>query len=659
MDNKSKTLPTNFHIHGRRIITKKSPEFPQRRRRKSATKGRHPPNPDDHQDTSESAQDRHKPTKKKGKGPAHKATTPQAGKVPPFRREKSEVSYKVESPGEYEEDMAKQRRKRKSKKRGEKGEDEPDGSQGKGSTPKKQQERFKTCEPYWSRENVDRELKRGNLIQGSIRINPKKYSESYIDNPDGGADIFIEGMHCRNRALQDDIVVVQLLPQDQWKVKTLDGSYMETTTLFENFGKTVHGDTETNVQNDSEAVLADISCTSSGSEDLQMKMTCEQVKGMQLGKSFDSLDNDSEGSSEDSSCTSENGGYQPLGNEEEGDEDSGEEMSFIKLGKVVYILEKKHTRLCRGHLKLQHSPKARDAIFSPIDSALPRLFIPLKQCPSDFMINPGKYASTLFLARILTWSEQSAFARGCLERLLGEAGAIEAETKGFLMEHGIDDSDFNKQVLQCLPDVRNWSIDEAERQRRRDLTSECIFTIDPSTARDLDDALSCKPLPDGTYEVGVHIADVSFFIEENTPLDREASLRATSVYLVQRVIPMLPRPLCEHLCSLNPNEDKLTSLMNGAARRSRSCVKLSYDHAQAAIENQPTQTITTPEIGGGFTADQIFECIRNLNKIAVNTRRARFEGGALRLDQVKLQFNLNPSTGLPEGYSVYHLKDSN
>lgn len=146
----------------------------------------------------------------------------------------------------------------------------------------------------------------------------------------------------------------------QNKVKTLDGSYMETTTLFENFGKTVHGDTETNVQNDSEAVLADISCTSSGSEDLQMKMTCEQVKGMQLGKSFDSLDNDSEGSSEDSSCTSENGGYQPLGNEEEGDEDSGEEMSFIKLGKVVYILEKKHTRLCRGHLKLQHSPVSQE-----------------------------------------------------------------------------------------------------------------------------------------------------------------------------------------------------------------------------------------------------------------------------------------------------------
>ncbi|KAJ8021344.1 DIS3-like exonuclease 2 [Holothuria leucospilota] len=664
-----------------------------RRRRKSATKGRHPTDHDDHQDTSESAQDRQKPTKKKGKVPSHKATTPQTGKFPPFRREKID-SGRVEGAAAYEEEMAKQRRKRKSKKRGEKGDDEPDGGQAKSGTPKKQQERFRPCEPYWSRENVMRELKNGNLIQGSIRINPKKYSEAYIDSPDGGCDIFIEGMHCRNRALQDDVVAVQLLPQDKWKVKVTDGN-LEATILSENFMKLGFGEADRSIQNDSEAVLADISCTSSGDEDAQPKTPSnETMKGMQLGKSFDSLDNDSEISSEESSCSGDNGiregasgGYQRLPQEvsqEQEDQHVDEEaemesepfveseVKYIKTGKVVFILEKKHTRLCRGHLKIQNNPKARDAMFSPLDSGLPRLYIPLKQCPPDFVVNPGKYANTLFVARVLTWSEQSAVARGTLERVLGHVGEIEAETKGFLMEHGVDDSEFTHLVTQCLPvDVKNWKIPETEFDCRQDLRSQCIFTIDPSTARDLDDALSCKVLADGTYEVGVHIADVSFFIQENTPLDFVAAQRATSVYLVQKVVPMLPRPLCEHLCSLNPNEDKLTfsfiwklneqgEILEEWCGKTiiRSCVKLSYDHAQDAIEGRVAEDISLPEISG-FTSKQVFECVNNLDKIAKNLRHARFSGGALRLDQVKLQFNLDLSTGLPEAFSVYQQKDSN
>ena len=86
----------------------------------------------------------------------------------------------------------------------------------------------------------------------------------------------------------------------------------------------------------------------------------------------------------------------------------------------------------------------------------------------------------------------------------------------------------------------------------------CIFTIDPATARDLDDALHCTIIDDDTFEIGVHIADVSYFVRENTPVDKCASERTTSVYLVQNVIPMLPRLLCEQLCSLNPSVDRLT-----------------------------------------------------------------------------------------------------
>jgi protein SSD1 len=103
-----------------------------------------------------------------------------------------------------------------------------------------------------------------------------------------------------------------------------------------------------------------------------------------------------------------------------------------------------------------------------------------------------------------------------------------------------------------------FSIPEREIEARRDLRNERIFTIDPETAKDLDDAVSIQVNEDGTYDVGVHIADVSYFVKPNTALDRDARKRATSVYLVQRAVPMLPPLLSEELCSLIPGQDKLT-----------------------------------------------------------------------------------------------------
>lgn len=103
-----------------------------------------------------------------------------------------------------------------------------------------------------------------------------------------------------------------------------------------------------------------------------------------------------------------------------------------------------------------------------------------------------------------------------------------------------------------------WRIPEEEIKKRRDLRSKRIFTIDPLTAKDLDDALSIDKITDSIYEIGVHIADVSYFVQQGTELDKEAQLRCTSVYFVHKVYPMLPRLLCERLCSLNPQVDRLS-----------------------------------------------------------------------------------------------------
>jgi DIS3-like exonuclease 2 len=108
------------------------------------------------------------------------------------------------------------------------------------------------------------------------------------------------------------------------------------------------------------------------------------------------------------------------------------------------------------------------------------------------------------------------------------------------------------------PDTKEWKIPQEEIAKRLDLRDRRIFTIDPITAKDLDDALSVEKISDKIYEIGVHIADVSYFVQQGSDLDKEAQKRATSTYFVHKVYPMLPRLLCERLCSLNPNVDRLT-----------------------------------------------------------------------------------------------------
>lgn len=129
------------------------------------------------------------------------------------------------------------------------------------------------------------------------------------------------------------------------------------------------------------------------------------------------------------------------------------------------------------------------------------------------------------------------------------------ERQAIIANNCIIDHDFIPVALNCLPDTP-WTIPQKEYKIRRDLRKERVFSIDPPTAKDLDDALHIKKLDDGFFEVGVHIADVTYFLKRNTPLDSEARARGTSTYLVDSVIPMLPRLLCEELCSLNPGVER-------------------------------------------------------------------------------------------------------
>ncbi|XP_054623286.1 DIS3-like exonuclease 2 [Dunckerocampus dactyliophorus] len=487
--------------------------------------------------------------------------------------------------------------------------------------------RKQVFEPYMTSEDVSHGLKRGELIQGQLRINPKKYHEAFIPSPDDTRDIFLDGIIARNRALNGDIVVVQVLPREQWKV-----------------------------------VRSDTDCEGASEPETQKARVLQTTQNKMEQKPHVSVE-EQHSDPDELACKG------PLRNTLT-PQSNGEMLQMT--AKVVYIVEKKHSRAVTGALKFL--PDKPFAMFSPVDHRVPRINVPLTDCPEDFSSRPGDYANTLFICRITNWPSDNNFAEGRLAKTLGQAGEIEPETEGILVEYDVDFSEFSDEVLDCLPKNVPWIIPPEEMTKRRDLRKECIFTIDPATARDLDDALSCKQLPDGNYEVGVHIADVSYFVEEGNALDTIASQRATSVYLVQKVIPMLPRLLCEELCSLNPLTDRLTfsviwkispegKILSEWFGRSviRSCVKLSYDHAQSMIE-APEKMFAAeelPPVDPEHPIDEIHQAVLNLHYIAKNLRAQRFYGGALRLDQLKLSFTLDKETMMPQGCYIYQYRDSN
>ncbi|XP_043244120.1 DIS3-like exonuclease 2 isoform X2 [Amphibalanus amphitrite] len=343
-----------------------------------------------------------------------------------------------------------------------------------------------------------------------------------------------------------------------------------------------------------------------------------------------------------------------------------------RTAKVVHIVEPKHPRRAVGELRQFPDGSRHQAMFAPRDHRVPRLKVAAADCPADFFQQPQLYARTLFMAEITEWTEPG-FARGRLSQLLGDTGSVDVEMEAILLEHGVDTREFGPQDLPGLPTVP-WSIPADEIERRRDFRKECVFTIDPLTARDLDDAVSCRRLESGDYEVGVHIADVSYFLKQGVPADLTAAQRCNSVYLVHKVIPMLPRLLCEDLCSLNPAEDRLAfsvvwkldtegRVFDEWFGRTviRSCTKLAYEHAQRIIENPDNEPgeEDLPPIDGGWSRKDIAERVLVLHKMAQCMRQRRTDDGALRLDQPKLCFQLDGPKGAPTGFYTYNQQDSN
>ncbi len=312
-------------------------------------------------------------------------------------------------------------------------------------------------------------------------------------------------------------------------------------------------------------------------------------------------------------------------------------------GEIVQVLERAKTEFVGT---LQVSP--RFAFLVPSNNKIHvDIYIPVEK------LNGAKDGQKA-IAKITEWPKNGVNPIGEIKAILGNVGENNTEMHAILAEYGLP-YEFPKDVERAA-DLISTIITEEEIAKRRDFRNITTFTIDPVDAKDFDDALSIRKLENGNWEIGVHIADVSHYVKPESMIDKEAVSRATSVYLVDRVVPMLPEVLSNNVCSLRPNEDKLcfsavfemtddAEVLNEWFGRTiiNSDKRFAYEDAQLIIETEE----------GEFCAE-----ILTLDRLSKTLRANRFKKGSIAFEKMEVKFHLDEA-GNPTGVYFKIAKDAN
>lgn len=546
------------------------------------------------------------------------------------------------------------------------------------------------CPAYWKLEDclTQYNAKNPDMIRGTLRVLPARDATSFCtcDRGSQKKDVVIEGPFERNRALDGDIVYVQLLPYEdneepKTKSKTDDNdSKMEKKKQESENERNKSAISQTNEKIEKDADggcddnLESLEKESWWQDDpMQMKLWAPAVPIQR--KNLIPKEN------------------------------LTEQESQQRRGRVVFVVPPKN-------LTSEIQPtKQTAATYRKIVGSLKRLQsgTTLLNCTNKSLpqfrlsdTDAQKYKSTsedaMFQAKYVygSWPQDGKWPPCADVNQFGRSCNIEDETMALLITNNVDHGDFPQGVLSECGEVvasgeyssgteSGWKPIPEMYKGRRDYRKRRIFTIDPTTAKDLDDALHIEEMENGQIEIGVHIADVSHFIQPNSAIDVEARRRCTTVYLVDRTIPMLPRPLCEIACSLNENVERLAfscvwkmnrdgSIVPGEENvwygRTviKSCARLDYATAQNIIDNKVAcgenylDEDLWPESRrptGGHTIDEVAADVKLMNQVAQARRQLRFRNGALALNSVKLTFQLDGDRETPLLCQPYVIRDSN
>lgn len=329
-------------------------------------------------------------------------------------------------------------------------------------------------------------------------------------------------------------------------------------------------------------------------------------------------------------------------------------------GEVVRILNRKRTEFV-GVLQLQPN-------FGFVSMADPKMY-------TDIFVQKNKILDAKDGDKVVVvleeWPEKADSPFGRVKEVLGKPGEHETEMHSILAQYGLPHQ-FPKEVEDFANNI-DTSIKDSEIQKRRDLREVLTFTIDPADAKDFDDALSFEVLENGNYNIGIHIADVSHYLQPGTVLDDEAYERATSIYLVDRVVPMLPEVLSNNACSLRPNEEKYTfSAIFELDKKGHvveqwfgrtvinSDFRFAYEEAQHIIETGESEIPeeTSIQEKAYKVSDEVVSAITKMDDLAKIMRVRRMKDGAISFDKVEVKFQLNEENE-PTGVYFKTSKEAN
>lgn len=313
-----------------------------------------------------------------------------------------------------------------------------------------------------------------------------------------------------------------------------------------------------------------------------------------------------------------------------------------KEGEVINVIERKHSEIV-GKLE-----KSNSSYFVIPDE---------KEIHRDIFIKKENLAKAepgdKVVVTEIIWEKTKANPEGKISEVLGKAGSYEAEILSIARECNLR-YEFPKKVISQANKIKD-EIEQEEINKRLDLRNKILFTIDPEDAKDFDDAVSIDELDNGNYEIGIHIADVSHYVEENTPIYKEALKRGTSVYLVGNVIPMLPEKLSNNICSLVPGKDRLAfSVIVEMTPRART---VKYKIAKSVINSKRRFTYNEVQQildnGKGEFRDRLIK----LNEFANKLRKKRLRQGSINFHTPEVQFELDEN-GVPTSLKIKEIKES-
>lgn len=461
---------------------------------------------------------------------------------------------------------------------------------------------------YYSTSRIMGGLKNGTLYQGKIQISEHNFLEGTISLSNFLKPVLIRGQKNLNRAFNGDQVIVELLPQEEWK--TPSNEMLDS----EHFNINDNPDNDEGESGSTEVVISD------RERRMLMKEALDAQKASKL---------------------------QPTAR--------------------VVAITKRSWRQYVGQI----APTSMDLQNGGIQNVF---VILMNKCLPKITIRTRRGKDLLnkrIVIAVDSWPAKFKYPLGHFVRELGELESVEAETESLLLEHGVEYRPFSKKVLDCLPvEGHNWKVpsdlsdpDAIAKDplllKRRDLRNKLIYSIDPPGCVDIDDALHAERLPNGNWEVGVHIADVTHFVKPDTVLDEEGASRGTSVYLVDKRIDMLPILLGTDLCSLKPCVDRFSfsviweldedaNIINIDFTKSviRSREAFSYEQAQFRIDDK-TQT---DELTGGMRA---------LLQLSIKLKQKRIQAGALNLASPEVKVHMDSETSDPNEVEIKKLLATN